>query len=81
MKEIKKVSVERATMKTIKFLKDNIKGLEVNEEGEIEIYKAIAMQTEENLEQIIAESLGVEIIDSLNSKYDSGDTADETEVE
>lgn len=29
MKEIKKVSVERATMKTIKFLKDNIQGLEV----------------------------------------------------
>lgn len=79
MKEIKKVSVERATMKTIKFLKDNIKGLEVNEEGEIEIYKAIAMQTEENLEQIIAESLGVEIIESLNNKYDSGDEADETE--
>lgn len=81
MKEIKKVSVERATMKTIKFLKDNIKGLEVNEEGEIEIYKAIAMQTEENLEQIIAESLGVEIIESLNSKYDSGHTADGTEGE
>ena len=65
----------------IKFLKDNIKGLEVNEEGEIEIYKAIAMQTEESLEQIIAESLGVEIIDSLNSKYDPGDAADETEGE
>ncbi|MCC9273753.1 MAG: hypothetical protein K8V42_05620 [Enterococcus aquimarinus] len=81
MKEIKKVSVERATMKTIKFLKDNIKGLEVNEEGEIEIYKAIAMQTEENLEQIIAESLGVEIIESLNSKYDPGDATDETEGE
>lgn len=81
MKEIKKVSVERATMKTIKFLKDNIEGLEVNEEGEIEIYKAIAMQTEENLEQIIAESLGVEIIESLNSKYDSGDASDETEGE
>lgn len=79
MKEIKKVSVERATMKTIKFLKDNIKGLEVNEEGEIEIYKAIAMQTEENLEQVIAESLGIEIIESLNSKYNSGDAADETE--
>lgn len=79
MKEIKKVSVERATMKTIKFLKDNIQGLEVNEEGEIEIYKAIAMQTEENLEQIIAESLGVEIIESLNSKYDPGDATDETE--
>ncbi|WP_373718446.1 MULTISPECIES: hypothetical protein [Jeotgalibaca] len=79
MKEIKKVSVERATMKTIKFLKDNIKGLEVNEEGEIEIYKAIAMQTEENLEQIIAESLGVEIIESLNSKYDPGDATDEME--
>ena len=81
MKEIKKVSVERATMKTIKFLKDNIKGLEVNEEGEIEIYKAIAMQTEENLEQIIAESLGVEIIESLNSKYDPGDATSETEGE
>ena len=79
MKEIKKVSVERATMKTIKFLKDNIKGLEVNEEGEIEIYKAIAMQTEESLEQIIAESLGVEIIESLNSKYDPGDATNETE--
>ncbi|WP_373706318.1 hypothetical protein [Jeotgalibaca porci] len=81
MREIKKVSVERATMKTIKFLKDNIKGLEVNEEGELEIYKTIAMQTEENLEQIIAESLGVQIIDSLNSKYDSGDATDETEGE
>ena len=81
MKEIKKVSVERATMKTIKFLKDNIKGLEVNEEGEIEIYKAIAMQTEESLEQIIAESLGVEIIESLNSKYDPGDATSETEGE
>ena len=81
MKEIKKVSVERATMKTIKFLKDNIKGLEVNEESEIEIYKAIAMQTEENLEQIIAESLGVEIIDSLNSKYDPDDATNETEGE
>lgn len=81
MKEIKKVSVERATMKTIKFLKDNIKGLEVNEEGEIEIYKAIAMQTEENLEQIIAESLGVEIIESLNSKYDPGDATNEMEDE
>ena len=81
MKEIKKVSVERATMKTIKFLKDNIKGLEVNEEGEIEIYKAIAMQTEENLEQIIAESLGVEIIESLNSKCDPGDATNETEGE
>ena len=79
MREIKKVSVERATMKTIKFLKDNIKGLEVNEEGELEIYKTIAMQTEENLEQIIAESLGVEIIESLNSKYDPVDAADETE--
>lgn len=81
MKEIKKVSVERATMKTIKFLKDNIKGLEVNEEGEIEIYKAIAMQTEENLEQIIAESLGVEIVESLNSKYDPGDATNGTEGE
>ncbi len=81
MREIKKVSVERATMKTIKFLKDNIKGLAVNEEGELEIYKTIAMQTEENLEQIIAESLGVQIIDSLNSKYDSGDATDETEGE
>ena len=81
MKEIKKVSVERATMKTIKFLKDNIKGLEVNEEGETDIYKAIAMQTEENLEQIIAESLGVEIIESLNSKYDPGDATSETEGE
>ena len=81
MKEIKKVSVERATMKTIKFLKDNIKGLEVNEEGEIEIYKAIAMQTEESLEQIIAESLGVEIIESLNSKYDPGDATNEMEDE
>ena len=81
MKEIKKVSVERATMKTVEFLKKNIKGLEINQEGVTDIYKAIAMQTEENLEQIIAESLGVEIIESLNSKYDSGDAADETEGE
>ena len=81
MKEIKKVSVERATMKTIKFLKDKIKWLEVSEEGETEIYKAIAMQTEESLEQIIAESLGVEIIESLNSKYDPGDATNEMEDE
>lgn len=73
MKEIKKVSVERATMKTVEFLKKNIKGIEINEEGVTEIFKTIAMQTEENLEQIIAESLGVEIIESLNNKYDSGD--------
>ena len=81
MKEIKKVNIGSATMKTVEFLKKNIKGIEINEEGVTEIFKTIAMQTEENLEQIIAESLGVEIVDSLNSKYDSGDTADETEVE
>ena len=81
MKEIKKVNIGSATMKTVEFLKKNIKGIEINEEGVTEIFKTIAMQTEENLEQIIAESLGVEIIDSLNSKYDSGDAADETEGE
>ncbi|MCC9273887.1 MAG: hypothetical protein K8V42_06310, partial [Enterococcus aquimarinus] len=66
MKEIKKVNIGSATMKTVEFLKKNIKGIEINEEGVTEIFKTIAMQTEENLEQIIAESLGVEIIDSLN---------------
>ena len=81
MKEIKKVNIVSATMKTVEFLKKNIKGLEINQEGVTDIYKAIAMQTEENLEQIIAESLGVEIIESLNSKYDSGDAADEMDGE
>lgn len=76
MKKIKKVNIGSATMKIVEFLKKNIKGIEINEEGVTEIFKTIAMQTEENLEQIIAESLGIEIIESLNSEYDSGDEAD-----
>lgn len=69
MKDKKVLNIENIKNKTVELLKKSIKGVELAEQAESEIRRAISSQSESNLELIIAESLVSDIVEQFNKKY------------